>query len=260
VEPVPPIGPIRQAPRYRWSGVWLERTAWVFGLVCLVTCGALYIDGVAGTRRELERFAVLRAAAQAAAAQQTAAADLSLWDTERIDAWRRALNEPAPPPIAVLRIPKIRLEVPVLPGTDDSTLNRSVGHIENTALPGTDGNSGIAGHRDGFFRGLKDIGPDDAIELETLRGKEVYRVERTWVVDPEDVSVLDPTPTRSLTLVTCYPFYHVGPAPQRFIVRAVRADKAAAVHRGIEQAPCAGAPKIDSGQCAQRRRSDDHGN
>ena len=204
-----------------------ERTAWAFGLVCLVTWGALYIEGVTGARHELERFAVLKAAA----AQQTAAPDLSLWDSERISAWQRALNEPAPPPLAVLRIPKIRLEVPVLPGTDDFTLNRAVGHIEDTSRPGTDGNSGIAGHRDGFFRGLKDIGPDDVIELETVRGKEVYRVERIWIVDPEDVSVLDATPTRSLTLVTCYPFYHVGPAPQRYIVRAVRADTAAAVPR-----------------------------
>ena len=197
----------------------MERTAWTFGIVCLVTYGALYIDGAAGARHELGRFALL----QAAALQQPPAPDLSLWDQERITAWRRALSEPAPPPLAVLRIPKIRLEVSVLRGTDDFTLNRAVGHIDDTALPGTDGNSGIAGHRDGFFRGLKDIGPGDAIELDTLRGKEVYRVERTWVVDPEDVSVLDPTPARSLTLVTCHPFYHIGPAPQRFIVRAVRA-------------------------------------
>ena len=204
----------------RRLGVLVERTAWMFGTLCLVTCGALYIDGAAGARHDVERFALL----QAAALQQPAAPDLSLWDPERISAWRHASREAAPPPLAVLRIPKIRLEVPVLPGTDEFTLNRAVGHIDDTALPGTDGNSGIAGHRDGFFRGLKDIGPDDAIELETLRGKEVYRVERTWVVDPEDVSVLDPTPTRSLTLVTCYPFYHVGPAPQRYIVRAVRAD------------------------------------
>ena len=110
----------------------------------------------------------------------------------------------------------------MLPGTDDRTLDRAVGHIEDTAPPGTDGNSGIAGHRDGFFRGLKDIAAGDAIELDTLQGKEVYRVERTWVVEPEDVSVLDPTPTPALTLVTCYPFYFVGSAPQRFIVRAVR--------------------------------------
>ena len=192
----------------------------MFGALCLVTCVALYIDGAAGARHDVERFALL----QAAALQPPAAPDLSLWDPERLTAWRYASREPAPPPLAVLRIPKIRLEVPVLRGTDEFTLNRAVGHIDDTALPGKDGNSGIAGHRDGFFRGLKDIGPDDVIELETLRGKEVYRVERTWVVYPEDVSVLDPTPTRSLTLVTCYPFYHVGPAPQRYIVRAVRAD------------------------------------
>jgi sortase A len=121
----------------------------------------------------------------------------------------------------VLRIPGIKLEVPVLAGTDDWTLNRAVGHIEETAMPGADGNSGIAGHRDGFFRGLKDVHVGDELVLQTRGADERYLVERIWVVDPEDVSVLDPTPTRALTLVTCYPFYFVGPAPQRFIVRAV---------------------------------------
>ena len=217
-------------PRYPWAWLLAERTAWAVGVVCLATWGALNIEGMMGARRELARFAAL----QAAAPLETASPDLSLWDHERIIAWRSALSEPAPPPLAVLRIPKIRLEVAVLPGTDDFTLNRAVGHIEGTALPGTDGNSGVAGHRDGFFRGLKDVGPADAIELDTSRGKELYRVERTWVVYPEDVSVLDatPTPTPSLTLVTCYPFYHVGPAPQRYIVRAVRADDTAAGVRG----------------------------
>jgi sortase A len=211
----------------RRLGLLVERTAWTVGIVCLVTYGGLHIDGAAGARHEMERFALL----QAAALQQPPAPDLSLWDAERVSAWRRALSDPAPPPLAVLHIPRIRLAVPVLRGTDDWTLNRAVGHIEDTALPGTDGNSGLAGHRDGFFRGLKDIGPEDVIELETLRGKEVYRVERIWVVDPEDVSVLDATRTRSLTLVTCYPFYHVGPAPQRYIVRAVHVSTAAAVRR-----------------------------
>jgi sortase A len=125
----------------------------------------------------------------------------------------------------MLRIPRIHLEVAVLPGTDDVTLDRAVGHIDQTAQPGTNGNSGIAGHRDGFFRGLKDIAVGDFIELETLAGSERYRIERTWVVNPDDVSVLDPTPTRALTLVTCYPFYFVGSAPLRFIVRAVPASE-----------------------------------
>ena len=150
--------------------------------------------------------------------------DQALWSPQRIAAWQKAADEPFPAPLAVLRIPKIRLEVAVLPGTDDRTLDRGAGHIEDTALPGAPGNSGIAGHRDGFFRGLKDIGPGDVIELDTLAGQQIFRVERTWVVDPEDVSVLDPTPASSLTLVTCYPFYFIGSAPQRFIVRAVRVN------------------------------------
>jgi sortase A len=201
-------------------GMWVERTALAVGVICVVMWGALHIRGARNARYDLERFAVL----QAAGAQQIAEPDLSLWDRERIEAWRQASNAPAPLPLAVLRIPKIRLEVAVLPGTDDSTLNRGVGHIDETAMPGTDGNTGIAGHRDGFFRGLKDLARDDAIELETLHGREVYRVERTWVVGPADVSVLDPTPGRALTLVTCYPFYFIGHAPQRYIVRAVRAE------------------------------------
>jgi len=211
--------------RRRRLAILAERAAWTFGVVCLVSWGALHIDGALGARRELDRFAV-----QAAGLETPAAPDLSLWGMERIIAWRQALSEPSPPPLAVLRIPKIHLEVAVLRGTDDVALNRAVGHIEDTALPGTEGNSGIAGHRDGFFRGLKDIAPEDVIELETLRGRELYRVERIWVVAPEDVSVLDPTPARSLTLVTCYPFYHIGPAPQRYIVRAVR-DTTASVHK-----------------------------
>ena len=110
MQPAQPIDRIRQ----RRLSVLVERTAWTFGVVCLVTWGALYIDGAAGARHELERFARL----QAAALEQPPAPDLSLWGPERIAAWRRALSEPAPPPLAVLRIPKIRLEVPVLPGTD----------------------------------------------------------------------------------------------------------------------------------------------
>jgi sortase A len=193
-----------------------EGTSWVFGIVGLVGWGTYHLWAATSARHDLARFA-----AAEANAPQTGTPDQSLWSPERITAWRKALTESAAAPLAVLRIPKLRLEVAVLPGTDDRTLDRAVGHIDDTALPGADGNSGIAGHRDGFFRGLKDITEGDVIELETSKAKEVYRVERTWIVDPEDVSVLDQTPARALTLVTCHPFYFIGPAPRRFIVRAV---------------------------------------
>jgi len=196
----------------------VERASWTLGVAGLVGLGLFQVWAATSTRNDLDRFRALQVAAR-----QAGAPDQSLWSPVRVSAWRAALTEPAAAPLAVVRIPKIRLEVPVLPGTDDRTLDRGVGHIDDPALPGADGNSGIAGHRDGFFRGLKDIVPGDEIELETIKGKEIYRVDRTWVVNPEDVTVLDPTLTRSLTLVTCYPFYYVGAAPQRFIVRAVLA-------------------------------------
>jgi sortase A len=196
-----------------------EWSAWAFGVSGLVWYGAFQVGVVTSTNSDLARFAALQSEAR-----QGTAPDQALWSPERVAAWRKAERDPSPPPLAVLRIARIRLEVPVLPGTDDVTLDRAVGHIEGTAAPDAAGNVGIAGHRDGFFRGLKDITQGDLIELVTLQDTVAYRVEKTWIVDPTDVSVLDPTPGRALTLVTCYPFYFVGSAPQRFIVRAVRAD------------------------------------
>ena len=193
-----------------------ERASLAFGLLGLLIWAGLFFGTARSAQHDLDRFATLQARTV------DEAPDFSLWSTQRVFAWRKAVKEPFPAPLAVLRIPKLRLEVAVLPGTDDPTLDRGLGHIEDTALPGAEGNSGIAGHRDGFFRGLKDILPGDTIEINTLDRKETYRVERTWIVDPTDVSVLDPTPSPALTLVTCYPFYFVGSAPQRFIVRAVR--------------------------------------
>ena len=192
-----------------------ERASLAVGLLGLAIWTALFFGSARSARHDLERFATLQARTT------VEAPDFALWSPQRVVAWRKATEEPIPAPLAVLRIPKLRLEVAVLPGTDDATLDRGLGHIDDTALPGADGNTGIAGHRDGFFRGLKDIRPGDAIEIDTLDRTNIYRVERTWIVDPTDVSVLDPTASPSLTLVTCYPFYYVGSAPQRFIVRAV---------------------------------------
>lgn len=145
--------------------------------------------------------------------------DSALWAVQRVKAYEATLSGQVEP-LALLRIPALNLEVPVLRGTDEFTLNRGVGIIRNTSLPGQAGNIGIAGHRDGFFRGLKDIKKGDTISLVTLTGTSVYTVDRIRITDPNDVSVLSPHEKSSLTLVTCYPFYFVGPAPKRYIVEA----------------------------------------
>ena len=206
-----------------------ERLAWTVAGVCLGFWALATVSGQLGRRADRDRFVAALDAATTESPESTAPAattapespDLSLWAGERIRAWRDTFTTTPPPPLALLRVPRLGLEVPVLEGVDAWTLNRAVGRIPGTAAPGEEGNAGIAGHRDGWFRVLKDAAPGDALELQTLRGTEVYRVERIWVVDPTDVSVLAPTPVRSVTLVTCYPFYHVGRAPQRYIVRAV---------------------------------------
>jgi sortase A len=146
--------------------------------------------------------------------------DQRLWDPAKIKAYARTLSRPAPPPLAVLRIPRLGLEVPVLEGTDEWTLDRAVGHIEGTPGPGHAGNVGIAGHRDSYFRVLKDIAQGDVLELALRDGVRHFRVARVSIVGPDDVSVLAPTRGNLVTLVTCYPFYYVGAAPQRFIVHA----------------------------------------
>jgi sortase A len=214
----PPIDRSHEERKPRRLSLLIERLFWSLGIAAICLWTAARVAGMLGAHRDVERFVAL----QAAAVTDPAVPDQTLWSPERVKAWRETQSRTASVPLALLRIPRIGLEVAVLEGTDEWTLNRAVGHIEDTATPGAGGNSGIAGHRDGFFRGLKDIRAGDGVEIETVGGVERYRVERTWIVDPEDVSVLDPTTVPSITLVTCHPFYFVGPAPQRFIVRAVR--------------------------------------
>lgn len=126
--------------------------------------------------------------------------------------------------IGRLEVPRLRVTVTVREGSDAETLHRAVGHVPGTALPGAPGNVGLAGHRDTFFRRLKNIRSDDELLLVTTDGRFRYRVLETVVVAPRDTWVLDPTPKPALTLVTCYPFHFIGAAPQRFIVRAEQID------------------------------------
>ena len=123
-------------------------------------------------------------------------------------------------PLAIVRIPAIHLTAPLLEGTDALTLNHALGRIRGTGRLGEPGNIGIAGHRDGLLRGLKDIQIGDVIQLAGREHTDTYVVEQTRIVDPRDVDVLKPRALPSLTLVTCYPFYFLGPAPKRFVVTA----------------------------------------
>jgi sortase A len=124
--------------------------------------------------------------------------------------------------IGRMEVSRLDVSVVVVEGTSNKSLRRAVGHIAGTALPGQPGNVGIAGHRDTFFRPLRNIQRDDVITLTTSNGEYRYRVVSTKIVSPDNVDVLDSDQDEILTLVTCYPFYFVGPAPDRFIVRAAR--------------------------------------
>lgn len=206
----------------------LQVTAFVLGTILLgwymVARGHSYFASRAAVARFEEarsaRIEVDRHASLTATSPPTEAVDTTLWDEGRIEEYQQSLFVEMDAPLALLRVPRLEIEVPVFAGTDDLVLNRGVGWIAGTAQPGEVGNVGIAGHRDGFFRPLKDIAVGDELVLETVGGATTYIVEKLHIVDPTDVWVLEPTASPGMTLVTCYPFYFVGSAPQRFIVRA----------------------------------------
>ena len=192
----------------------VERSALALGMAA-----ALVVVAAVGSRW------VAQGEARSYASEATVVqADVREWSPNRVQAWRDALKRLGPTPLGTLRIKRLGVDVVVLAGTDDWTLNAAVGHIEGTPKPGDAGNIGLAGHRDGFFRPLKDIAVGDVIELAAGERVDRYRVTQTLIVAPSDVWVLNPTESPTLTLVTCYPFYFIGSAPKRFIVRAARED------------------------------------
>ncbi len=147
--------------------------------------------------------------------------DQSLWDATQIKDYEKALQEEFPPALGVLIIRDVGIEVPIYNGADDHTLDRGAGRIRGMAKLDGEGNLGISAHRDSFFRVLKDIEKGDDVLVQTAGGVDRYEVTEINIVPKSDVSVLAPTDEQRLTLVTCYPFYHVGAAPERFIVTAV---------------------------------------
>ena len=146
--------------------------------------------------------------------------DQSEWSVKQIAKYEKKKNT-GDLPLAMLKIERLNLEAPVYLGTDRVTLDRGVGIIESTAYLGEVGNIGISGHRDGFFRPLKDIKLGDVIEILTPTGVQEFEVSDITIVDALEVSVLDSTDTTVLTLITCHPFYYQGYAPDRYIVRAI---------------------------------------
>ena len=146
-------------------------------------------------------------------------------DLDRLLRDQRAATESTPAAvmgglIGRIEIPRLLLSAVVVEGIDKTSLRRAVGHIPGTALPGQPGNVGLSGHRDTFFRPLKDLRIKDEVQLSTLKGNFEYEVESLRVVEPDNVGVLASSGENVLTLVTCYPFSFVGPASQRWIVRA----------------------------------------
>lgn len=185
----------------------LERGLLALGVLALALFLSAHLDRALSSRAALAEI------------EEPDSVDVRAWSLQRVTAWREALGQPHGPPLAALEIPKIGLTVPVFEGIDEITLNRGVGRIPGTAQPGEGGNLALAGHRDGFFRGLKDVAQGDVLELRTREETRTYVVDRVVIVDPEDVSVLDDRGSPTLTLVTCYPFYYVGHAPQRWVVQ-----------------------------------------
>lgn len=194
-----------------------EIVAWTVGVALLVFYGATRARQTAAAKREVREFARVK---EQARTLSWGSPDQSLWAPERVRAWQQ-VSTGAAAAIAVLKIPRIGLEVPVFEGTSDANLDLGAGHIEGTPGPDSVGNVGIAGHRDGFFRVLKEVAVGDAMEMETRTRTYRYVVDSLTLVGPDDTWVLDDTPTREVSLVTCFPFYYQGSAPQRYIVRAV---------------------------------------
>jgi sortase A len=219
---------------YAMKSDWrIERFFLIAGLVLLFVCVVVRVEGLVMSRAAIWSFEAHQSESPsdtASSKPESSSLDFSLWSEKRVSAYKAALAMKLDAPLAVLSIPRIGVEVPVFDGTDDLILNRGAGRIAGTAKPGQPGNIGIAAHRDGFFRSLKDIRVGDRIELRAQSNEFLYAVDDIEIVQPTDVSVLRNRPSSSVTLVTCYPFYFVGDAPQRYIVHAsiVDSDKTTA--------------------------------
>jgi sortase A len=176
----------------------VQRCLWMAGFIVLGYCGMAWIN---------------------ATLQQTAGnAELN----RLISSYVPDTRQPAPSPrglVGRIEISRLHLSAVIFEGTEEPVLRQGVGHLRGSAMPGQNGNVVLAGHRDSFFRALRNIRSGDVVDVTTLQGTRSYAIGTTRIIQPTEVGVLAPTRVPTLTLVTCYPFYYVGNAPQRFIVR-----------------------------------------
>lgn len=196
----------------------VERALLWIGFLLLVIVTAAEIDRAIWLHAEMSDFRAAQRLNLVSRGSENHV-DFGLRSETRNLAYRKSRRE-TPSLLAILRIPRAHLEVPVLEGTSELSLNRGVGHIFGTPTPGEKGNTGIAGHRDGFFRLLRFVGIGDSIELESPGRILTYHVNQLRIVNPGDVEVLNPREVSSLTLITCYPFNFIGRAPRRYVVEA----------------------------------------
>lgn len=208
----------------------VELGCWIVGVALIVTYLAASTSLENQRRQGIELFTQARGAAMVSHRLE----DLPMaGQTTPLPDGQAAMPAPSPAfaaeaaslPIAVLRIDRVGVEVPVYSDLSELNLSRGAGWIGGTAAPNTGGNMAVAAHRDRYFRPLKDIVVGDILELESLSGYGEFRVSRIAIVDPDDVSALDDTTLPTVTLVTCYPFYFIGNAPQRYIVQATAVEQ-----------------------------------
>ena len=215
----------RQPTRLAMFLRWARFLFLVVGVLALSYCAIVLLYKWAFQAYQTWRFerALKDAQTTARAIPQPASPRLPAQaEVDRARAESFGIDGLAGSPLGRIEISSIGLAAMIMEGIDGRTLRHAVGHIPGTPLPGQQGNIALAGHRDTFFRGLGNIHKDDKITLTTLHGSFSYRVDSTRVLEPQDTKVLGATAEDFLTLVTCYPFYFVGPAPKRFIVRAHR--------------------------------------
>ena len=189
------------------SAIWVERSLLIVGGVMAAYCLWVLVDAVGAQlalARRLEKVVPERSDARTATVAREEASSSGL--------------------VGRIEIPRLNWSALIIEGTGSTELRRGVGHVERTALPGEPGNVGLAGHRDSFFHCLRDIGEGDTIDVHTPDGDFRYRVDEIQIVDPDRGDLLDPTSSPTLTLVTCYPFGWIGPAPRRFVARASQVD------------------------------------